>query len=195
MQIMDDETRILNNGSVRSHKILLEKLFKRGLPKTESVIEALSEYFRYIFFEQYPNQSGVKVANSIVSALVDCLKSSDYKVVAVASIVLRDYINIFGKIPTNSISRLIEALNTNVPTSASQVALTLGCIACSKPDREVVKEVGIIPLHDIDCQLCHNCAGGFMRIKNADYVVPHLVTHLIDLYQEIEVAWLDGLVQ
>ena len=179
MQIINDKTRILNDASVRSHKILLEKLFKKGLvPKTESVIEGLSEYFRYTFFEQYPDQSGVEVANSIVSALVDCLKSSDYKVVAVASRVLRDYMNTFGEIPTNCITMLIEALNTNVPTSASEVALTLGCIACSKPDREVVKEIGIIPIHDIDRSLCDNCAGGFMRIKNADYVVSHLIKNL-----------------
>lgn len=117
------------------------------------------------------DQSGVEVARSIVSAVVDCLNSSDYKVVAVASRVLRDYINTFGEIPTNCITKLIEALTTNVPTSASQVALTLGCISCSKPDKEVVKEIGIIRSHDIDLQLCHNCAGGFMRIKNAEYVV------------------------
>ena len=79
------------------------------------------------------DQSGVEVARSIVSAVVDCLNSSDYKVVAVASRVLRDYINTFGEIPTNCITKLIEALTTNVPTSASQVALTLGCISCSKP--------------------------------------------------------------
>ena len=163
---------------MQSHKILLEKLFKRGLPKTEPVIEALSEYFRYIFFEQYPNQKGVKVANSIVSALVDCLKSPNYKVVTVASIVLRNYINVFGEIPAKCITILIEALNSNVATSASQVALTLGCVACSKPDKEVVKELGIIPIHDIDRTLCHDCAGCFMRIENAEHVVPSLVTHL-----------------
>lgn len=164
---------------MRSHKILLEKLFKKGLvPKSESTIEGILEFFRYTFFEQYPDQSGVEVARSIVDALVDCLISSDYKVVAVASRILRDYVNTFEEIPTNCITKLIKALNTNVPTAAYQVALTLGCIGCSKPDREVIKETGIIPLHDIDLPLCHNCAGGFMRIKNADYVVPHLVKHL-----------------
>jgi len=179
VQTIDDEIRILDDASVKSHKILLEKMFKKGLvPKTESVIEGLAEYFRYTFLEQYPDQSGVEVANSIVSALVDCLSSSDFKVVAVASRVLRDYMNTFGRIPTNCITTLIEALNTNVPTSACQVALTLGCIGCSKPDREVVKEIGVIPVHDIDLPLCHNCAGGFMRTKNADYVVTHLIKNL-----------------
>ena len=157
----------------------MEKLFKRGLvPKTESIIEGLSEYFRYTFFEQYPDQSGVEVANSIIGALVDCLNSSDYRVVAVASRVLRDYMNTFGKIPANCITTLVDALNTNVSTSACQVALTLGCVACSKPDRKVIEEIGIIPIHDVDLPLCDNCAGGFMRIENADYVVAHLIKNL-----------------
>ena len=181
MHDITDGSRPVNDESVKSHKILLEKLFKRGLQKSENVIEALSEYFNHIFFEQYPNQSGAEIANSLVTALVECLRSSDYKVVCVASIVLRKYINKFGIIPPNCVSTLIEALNSsevNSATSASQLAFTLGCIGCSKPDTELVKELGIIPIHDIDRTLCHKCSGGFMRIENAKYVVPSLVDHL-----------------
>lgn len=176
-----DVVRPVNDESVKSHKILLEKLFKKCLPKSENIIEALSEYFYSIFLEQYPDQSGVEVANSLVNALVDCLKSSDYKVVCVASIVLRNYINKFGIVPPNCVSTLIEALNSkglNSATAASQLAFTLGCVACSKPDNEIVKELGIIPIHDVDVGLCHQCSGGFMRIENAESVVPTLVDHL-----------------
>jgi len=165
--------------SVKSHKMLLEKLFKRGLvSKTDSAIEGILEFFRYAFFEQYPDQSDVEVARSIVDALVECLTSSDYRVVAVSAKILRNYINTYGEIPKDCIPKLIEALDKNVPTSASQIALTMGCIGCSKPDREVVERIGIIPIHDIDGWLCHNCAGGFIRSNNADYLVSHLVKHL-----------------
>jgi hypothetical protein len=178
MKELDNEIMISYDDSVISHKILFEKLFEKGLvPKTEPVIEGIMEFFRYTFFEQYPDQSGVDVARSMVDALVSVLMSSNYKVVAVASTVLRHYINTFDEIPTNCIQKLVEALDANVPTSASQVALTLGCIACSKPDIGVLKEI-IIPLHDIDFPLCHNCGGSFNRIENADCVVPHLMTHL-----------------
>lgn len=92
---------------------------------------------------------------------------------------MRNYINTFGEIPKNFISKLIEALESSkVATSAYQIALTIGCIGCSKPDREVIKEIGVIPLHDIDFSLCHNCSGGFMRIENADELIPTLVKNL-----------------
>ena len=178
MKELDKEIMISYDDSVKSHRILFEKLFENGLvPKTESAIKGIMEFFRYTFLEQYPNESGVGIARSMVDALVSCLNSSSYKVVAVASTILRQYINTFDEIPTNCITKLLEALESNVQTSASQVALTLGCIACSKPDIGVLEEI-IIPLHDIDFPLCHNCGGSFNRIENADCVIPHLMTHL-----------------
>jgi hypothetical protein len=175
----DDHASIPFEDLVMSHKTLLKKLFMEGLsPKTDVVIKGFSEFFKHEILEICPDESKVEVIKSLVFALIDCLASSDYKEVAVATIILRNYLNSGGEIPTILVPRLIEVLKTNVPTSAIQAALTLGCIGCSKPYQLELSDIGLISIHDLDAGLCHNCLGGFRRNKNAETVIQPLVDNL-----------------
>ena len=156
----------------KSHKKLLEYLFKRGLSsKTDSVIEGLSEFFKYAFLNKHKNQSEFIIIKSLGDALVECLTSSEYKIVAIAYRVLRDYINSTYEIPNGCIQKLIEVLNTNVQTFASEAAFTLACIGCSKPDRNVLRQLSSDLFYAVDGWLCLKCRGGYIRVENAQYVV------------------------
>lgn len=114
---------------------LLKHLFCKGLsPRTEAVIEGLSKFFTDSYYARIDDdQSNLAIAKSMGNGLVKCLNSSQYKVVEVAARVLRDYVNSVYEIPPDCIENLIGALNKTVPSSARQAAMTLGCLACSKP--------------------------------------------------------------
>jgi HEAT repeat protein len=163
---------------VKSNKALLTKLFKEGLsPKSELLIHGFSDFFHETI-DICSNKPRYEVADSFVSALIECLDSQNYRVVEVATKILRDYINSTSDIPPVLTPKLIKALNSNVPSSAYQIALTLGCIGCSKPDRFALKEIGVIAIHDIDPALCYNCMGGFGRLRNAELVIQALIDNL-----------------
>jgi hypothetical protein len=163
---------------VKSHKTLLTRLFKDGLsPKSQLLIDGFSDFFHDALLDGCTDKSKEEVVNSFVHALIECLDSKNYKVVEVAARILRDYIQL-GDIPKTLVPKLIEALDTNVQTSAKQIAFTLGCIGCSKPNQYVLKEIGVIAVHDLDIGLCHNCMGGFGRLQNAELVVQALIDNL-----------------
>jgi hypothetical protein len=164
---------------IRSNMQLLTKLFKEGLtsPKSQLLLDGFSEYFKETLYNEFDEKAGKKVVESFVSALVECLSSKNYKNVELAASILREYIK-HGEIPDTLISKLNDALTTNVPSSAKQAAFTLGCIGCSKPFQLELHEIGLIAIHDIDAGLCHNCSGGYNRTHNADAVIQVLVDNL-----------------
>ena len=161
-----------------NYKRLLENLFEKGLsPKTDSVVSGLSKFFKDSYLETIRcNEYDLSIVRSIGNSLVECLTSPRYKVVEVAARVLRDYINSVYEIPSNCVQGLIGALNTTVPSSARQAALTLGCLCCTKPTTYL--QLGIRPIDEVDAELCWRCQGGFLRCENAKHIVPTLIKNL-----------------
>ncbi|MFB0545112.1 MAG: HEAT repeat domain-containing protein [Asgard group archaeon] len=161
-----------------NYENLLEHLFYKGLsPRTEALIEGLSKFFTDSYYEAIGgNKSNLNITKSMGNGLVECLNSSQYKVVEVASRVLRDYVNTVYEIPPNCIQNLINALNKTVPSSARQAAMTLGCVGCSKPTQYL--RLGIRPIDEVDMELCWRCQGGFLRRGNARQIVPALIDNL-----------------
>jgi hypothetical protein len=160
-----------------NYRNLLECLLAKGLKSSEALIEG----FRCFFIDSYftamnGHKDDFQVAKAIAESLVDCLSSENYRVIEVAAKILRDYINCTEEIPANSVSALLDALTKTVPTSAIQVAFTLGCIGCTKPCLGLLPDSSLE--HDIDMELCWKCSGGFMRTDSTANIVPNLVKGL-----------------
>jgi hypothetical protein len=160
-----------------NYRHLLECLFSNGLIKSESLIKGLNKFFLDSYFDLMAGRKAdFQISRSIGNGLVECLSSDDYKIVEVAAKVLREYINRTGEIPQNSIPALLEALTENVPTSATQVSFTLGCIGCTKPSIALLPDSML--RRDIDIELCWDCSGGFIRKENSALIVPGLINGL-----------------
>lgn len=159
----------------RSYRNLLDCLFEKGLsPKTDSVLTGFTRFFN----ECHWNSSELSLANSLGNSLVECLTSPNYKIKAVSTVLLKKYINNIYEIPSNCIQRLIEVLDTTVPSSASQEALTLGCVGCTKPSGIVLHQLGIRSADDRDCGPCWKCNGGFFRREHTEDIVSSLISNL-----------------
>lgn len=159
---------------------LLESLFEKGIsPGMGSVIEGLSNFFKSSYYDALvrKEKSNLYIAKSIGDSLVECLKSPNYRIVEVAAACLRNYINSINEIPFNCIQNLLNVLERTVPSSAMQAALTLGCIACTKPSR-LFQLPGIRPIDDVDRWPCWKCRRGYQRGRNAKRIVPTLIKNL-----------------
>nr|MDO8097728.1 hypothetical protein [Candidatus Njordarchaeota archaeon] len=162
------------------YKKLLESLFDKGLsPSSQSVVDGLSKFFGDSRSEALSRRgtSNISIARSIGDSLVECLDSPSYRVVELSARILRDYVNSIFEIPHGCIKKLIVTLDLTVPSSAKQAALTLGCIACTKPAIDF--RPPSMPLVDyVVMEPCWHCPGGYSRGKYARRVVPALIRNL-----------------
>lgn len=156
---------------------LLECLFSNGLIQSEPLIKGLHKFFLDAYFDSMADRKAdFRIAKSIGNSLVECLSSDDYKIVEVVAKALREFVNCTGEIPQNSIPALLNALPKNVPTAAKQVAFTLGCIGCTKPNVALLPDSML--RREIDVELCLQCGGGCVRKENAALIVPGLIDGL-----------------
>ena len=145
--------------------------------KSESLIDGLHKFFMDAYFDSMAGQrEDFKIARSMANSLVECLSSDNYKTVEVAAKAIREYLTCTGELPQNSIPALLDSLTKNVPTSAIQIAFTLGCIGCTKPSVSLLPDDML--RRDIDVELCWKCSGGFMRTENSEIIVSGLINGL-----------------
>jgi len=158
---------------------LLERLLIFGLsPKSTSTIFGFVDFFREAYDDSISkDETNIHVARDIADSLVECLNSTNYKVVSISAKLLRKYTNSTYEIPEKCFDGLIKALNTSSQIAAREVVYSLGCLSCTKPSRSF-QPPGIRPNFDRDAPLCFNCHGGYDRGENAAKAVPSLITNL-----------------